>query len=73
MSRQNIDGTDFVGGNGRTKLNENFTELYERSEPLPEDTFAESDPITDWPIGEYRMQASAAADWDEIGEPCHHH
>ena len=79
MARQNIDGTDFVGGNGRTKLNENFTELYdfwaeaddlyvnEADFVLDEDSRAETDPITDYPTGVSIMPVSAAADWGGYG------
>ena len=66
MARQNIDGTDFVGGNGRTKLNDNFTELY-TGNPYPEDTFAESTAITSYREGVSTMKVSAAADWDSQG------
>ena len=65
MARQNIDGTDFVGGNGRTKLNDNFTELYLGS-PYPEDTFTDSTPLTSYREGVSAMRVSAAANFCDI-------
>ena len=39
------------------------------SQVLGEDEFAETDPITDYPVGDSTMQVSAAANWDGIDEP----
>ena len=60
-----------LAATARTKLNENFTELYERSEPLPEDTLAlRPTPITLGPLVSTVCRRARRRIGTIIGEPC---